>query len=203
MKRLVQYVTVAAVLLLGILIGVVADLNSTLMAVLTVIGAVVALIAVETAFGKRARAEQAYLQIDEKNSAIQLLQRGQVSRSYLRCGEYLPPSAGLPRTVKYYIYSKDYDRKVVIIDKILMSPELLAQAKKNPAVAKFVVGDHLQLRHNNADSHLTSMEAEVLKQAVMTRNQSVQNHITHRAYMASRLSKDECMAVLDWIAGNG
>ena len=133
MKRLVQYVTVAAVLLLGILIGVVADLNSTLMAV-------------ETAFGKRARAEQAYLQIDEKNSAIQLLQRGQVSRSYLRCGEYLPPSAGLPWTGKYYIYSKDYDRKVVIIDKILMSPELLAQAKKNPAVAKFVVGDHLQLR---------------------------------------------------------
>lgn len=201
MKRLVQVVVTAAVLLLGICIGVAADLDSTLMAVLTVIGAVVALIAVESIFAKRAKAEQAHIQIDEKNNAITVLQRGAVSRSYLHCGEYLPASAGLPRTNKYYIYTKDYDRKVVIIDKIFLSPELLAEAKKNSTMVKFVVKDHLELRHNNADSRLTDLEAEVLKQAIMTRNQSVQTHITHRAHMASRLSKAECQAVMEWIAG--
>lgn len=202
MKRLIQYGVVAAVMLLGIFIGVLTDMNSTAMAVITVIGAIVALILVESVFGKRAKADQSHIQINAQDSAVTILQRGQVSRAYLRCGEYLPPSAGMPRTEKYYIYSKDYDRKVVIIDKIRMSPELLAEAKKNPAVAKFVAGDHLELRHNNADSRLTSVEADVLKQAMRARNQSVQNHITHRAYMASRLSKDECMAILDWIAGN-
>lgn len=201
MKRLVQYLAVTVVVLLGLFIGVQADLNSTVVSVITVIAAIAALIVVESIFGKRARADQSHIQIDPKDNAITVLQRGRVTRAYLRCGEYLPPSAGAPRTNKHYIYTKDYDRKVVIIDKIHMSAELLAEAKKNATLAQFVSGNHLQLRHNNADSHLTSMEAEVLKQAIMTNNQSVQNHITHRAHMASRLSKAECMAILDWLAG--
>lgn len=201
MKRLIQYVVLAAVILLGVGIGVATDMNSTVMAVITVIGCIVALILIESIFAKRQRSDQEHIQIDAKENKIVLLQRGQVSRSYLRCSEHMPPSAGLPRTGKYYIYSKDYDRKVVIIDKICFSGDLLEAAKKSPKLQKFLVGDHLELRHQNADTSLTAMELEVLKQAVRTNNQSVQNSITHRAYMASRLTRAECMDILDWIAG--
>lgn len=203
MKRLVQYGACAAVVLLGVWIGVAADLNSTLMAVITVGGAIAALIVVESIFGKRQQESQSHIEVDEKQNSVRILQRGQVSRSFLHCSEYMPNGAGAPRTGKYYIYYKNYDRKVVIVNKIFLSTELLAEAQKNATMRKFIVGEHLELRHSGGDTQLTSMEYEVLKRAVMSGDQKLQTHITHRAHMASSLTKGECVEILDWIAGNG
>lgn len=113
---------------------------------------------------------------------------------------YLSTQAG-PNSGRYHIYAKGHGRKVISIQKIELSKDLLKEAKECKEISKFIVGNELVLKYNTPDTKLTREEQEILKKAIDTFDVALQENITQRAFIASMLTKEDCMAIKKWVSG--
>lgn len=235
MKRLIEGIAIAAVILLGLFLRLNTSfyIDDTLWAILVLVGVFAVFVAVETYYEKLQKREKDHIIINEKDKTAELFKRSDVSASYLSFAEhdisytkYNPSqlvytgatvggihtggfhttkahysSHSQGRAGKYYIYSKDHNGKVVIIQKIILTEELLEEASKSATIKKFIVGNCLELKYDTPETKLTAAEYDILRNATMSYDHATQLNITQRAFLASQLTRADCVAILNWVSG--
>ena len=113
---------------------------------------------------------------------------------------YTSESAGKSSN-KAHVFVRDEGDHIVEIKKIKLTPELLAEAKKNERISKFIVEDYISLRNDNEETNLTKIEQDVLSQAIKTNDTAMQYNITQRAFIAQFLSMYDVRNIIEWVAG--
>lgn len=111
-------------------------------------------------------------------------------------------SGGYYLEVKTLSWEADRLHDSFILNKIILTDELVKEAEKDPRVQKFLHGNELILKHSGSSSKLTSAEKDILQQAVWSGDVATQRNITQRAFVATQLSWQECYDIKDWISGD-
>lgn len=88
----------------------------------------------------------------------------------------------------------------VEIEKIILTDELLKEAKNDPNINKFIVGNKIVLKHNS--KQLSSGETAALKEAYMNKNLIVAKSLLKDSIINSKLTRDECIYIKNWIYGD-
>lgn len=94
------------------------------------------------------------------------------------------------------------ENEYIILKSIILTDELAAQASTDKRVKKFLKGNTLVLKHEDAKTELTDSEKHILKQAALTGDVAMQSNITQRAFLATQLTWQECYDIKDWISGD-
>lgn len=105
------------------------------------------------------------------------------------------------KTGKYRLNIK-YDKQKYQVNEIILTPDVLQDAKNDSKIKKFLVGNKLVLQYNNKDCKATALEAQLMKQALESRDEGALVNASRRVIIAKALTLDDCNYIKSWICGN-
>ena len=106
---------------------------------------------------------------------------------------------------KYYLWVKTpskteiFENDYMILKKIILTDELVDEAKNDKRVKKFLHGKELILSRNKTANE---SDAHILKSALNTNNYSMIENMSQKIGLQSALSWQECYDIKDWISGD-
>lgn len=109
-------------------------------------------------------------------------------------------AGAIKKTNKYQLYLWPYD---TILQEIILADEALAEAKKDKFISSFLSGNRIILRHQG---RISKFEQDIMKDYLLNNNQTAAqknagSYITGQAVVKTKLTKEECKAILNWLAG--